>query len=127
MGSSAISVHICQRKMVQNNLSLDCFKLNLQWRLPSHSQAVLPAQNLVLDKIEHLDDRFLVDVHVQPAARCPECGKGSGSRRITYLPRLKDPPWQGCALELRLKSWRLQCRIQACVRTIFPLPIPPLA
>jgi transposase len=94
---------------------------------PSHSQAVLPAQNLVLDKIEHLDDRFLVDVHVQQSARCPECGKVSRSRHSTYLRRLKDLPWQGCAVELRLKARRLRCRNPACARKIFAEPIPEVA
>jgi hypothetical protein len=94
---------------------------------PSHSQAVLPAQNLVLDKIEHLDDRFLVHVHVQQAARCPECGKVSRSGHSTYLRRLKDLPWQGCAVELRLKARRLRCRNQACARKIFAEPIPEVA
>jgi transposase len=94
---------------------------------PSHSQAVLPAQNLVLDKIEHLDDRFLVHVHVQQAARCPECGKVSGSRHSMYFRRLKDLPWQGCAVELRLKARRFRCRNQGCARKIFAEPIPEVA
>ena len=34
MGSSALSVQIRQAKMIQNNSSLYCFKLNLQWQLP---------------------------------------------------------------------------------------------
>lgn len=91
---------------------------------PSHSQAVLPAQNLVLDKIERVDGRFLVDVHVRQAAHCPACGKRSRSRHSAYLRHLKDLPWQGCAVELRLKIRRFRCRNRACVRKIFAEPIP---
>ena len=94
---------------------------------PSHSQAVLPAQNLVLDRIEHVDGRFLVDVHVQQPAYCPACGKLSRSRHSAYLRRLKDLPWQGCAVELRLKARRFRCRNRACDRKIFAEPIPEVA
>ncbi len=94
---------------------------------PSHSQAVLPAQNLVLDKIEHVDDRFLVDVHVQQTAHCPACGKLSQSRHSAYIRRLKDLPWQGFAVELRLKTRRFRCRNQACTRKIFAEPLPEVA
>jgi transposase len=94
---------------------------------PSHSQTVLPAQDLVLDKIERVDGRFLVDVHVRQAARCPACGKLSRSRHSTYFRRLKDLPWQGCAVELRLKARRFRCRNRACARKIFAEPIPEVA
>ena len=94
---------------------------------PSHSQAVLPAQDLVLDKIERVDGRFLVDVHVRQAARCPACGKLSRSRHSTYFRRLKDLPWQGCAVELRLKIRRFRCRNRGCARKIFAEPIPEIA
>jgi transposase len=94
---------------------------------PSHSQTVLPTQNLILDKIEHVDGRFLVDVHVQQAARCPVCGNLSRSRHSAYLRRLKDLPWQGCAVELRLKARRFRCRNRACARKIFAEPIPEVA
>lgn len=94
---------------------------------PSHSQAVLPGQKLVLDKIERVDDRFLVDVHVQQASHCPACGRLSGSRHSAYVRRLKDLPWQGCAVELRLKIRRFRCRNRACARKIFAEPIPEVA
>ena len=94
---------------------------------PSHSQAVLPAQKLVLDKIQRVDGRFLVDVHVRQASRCPACRKLSRSRHSAYLRRLKDLPWQGCAVELRLKIRRFRCRNRACARKIFAEPIPEVA
>lgn len=95
---------------------------------PSHSQAMWPAaQNLVLDRIENVDDRFLVDVHVQQTARCPACGKSSQSRHTAYVRRLKDLPWQGSAVELRLKTRRFRCRNQACTRKIFAELLPEVA
>jgi transposase len=94
---------------------------------PSHSQAVLPAQKLVLDKIERVDGRFVVDVHVRQASRCPACGKLSRSRHSAYLRHLKDLPWQGCAVELRLTIRRFRCRNRGCARKIFAEPIPEIA
>jgi transposase len=94
---------------------------------PSHSQAVLPAQKLVLDQIERVDGRFLLDVHVQQAAHCPACGKSSRSRHSSYIRRLKDLPWQGCAVELRLKVRRFRCRNGTCGRKIFAESTPEVA
>jgi transposase len=94
---------------------------------PSHSQAVLPGPALVLDSIERVDGRFLQNVHVQPLPRCPACGKLSRSRHSTYLRRLRDLPWQGCEVELRLKAQRFRCRNRACTRKIFAAPIPEVA
>jgi transposase len=94
---------------------------------PSHSQTVLPAQNLVLDRIEHVGSRFLVDVHIQQPARCPACGWLSQSRHSAYVRRLKDLPWQGLAVELRLKTRRFRCRNRACTRKIFAEPLPEVA
>jgi hypothetical protein len=128
MGSSALSVQIRQAKNGTEQFVIRLFYAQLAMAPPpSRSQAVLPAQNLVLDKIERLDDRFRVDVHVQQVARCPECGKVSRSRHRTYLRWLKDLPWQGCAVELRLKVPRLRCRNPAFARKIFAEPIPKVA
>jgi transposase len=94
---------------------------------PSHSQAVLPGPALLLDSIERVNDRFLLNVHIQQFPRCPACGKLSRSRHSTYLRRLRDLPWQGCEVELRLKARRFRCRNQACSRKIFAEPIPEVA
>jgi transposase len=94
---------------------------------PSHSQAVLPGPALVLDSIERVDGRFLLNVHIQQFPRCPACGRHSRSRHSTYLRRLRDLPWQGCEVELRLKVRRFRCRNRACPRKIFAEPIPEVA
>ena len=94
---------------------------------PSHSQTALPSENLILDKIERVDDRFLLYAHVQSRARCPTCGKISRSRHSEYERRLQDLPWQGCAVELRLKVRRFRCRNPACSRRIFTEPLPAVA
>src|SRR5580658_5737995 len=94
---------------------------------PSHSQAVLPAENLILDKIERMDDRFLLCAHVQQRVCCPACGHASRSRHSGYERRLQDLPWQGCAVELRLKMRRFRCRNPACARKVFAEPVPEVA
>ena len=94
---------------------------------PSHSQTVLPADSLILDKIERIDDRFQLYAHVQQKVCCPACDQVSRSRHSEYERRLQDLPWQGCAVELRLKVRRFRCHNPACVRKIFAEPIPQVA
>jgi transposase len=94
---------------------------------PSHSQTVLPAHNLILDKVERTVDRFRLHVHVQQQVRCPACDQASRRRHSVYLRSLKDLPWQGCAVELRLKVRRFRCHNAACARKIFAEPIPEVA
>jgi len=81
----------------------------------------------VLDSIERVDGRFLLNVHAQQFPRCPACGKLSRSRHSTYVRRLRDLPWQGCEVELRLKARRSRCRNRACTRKIFAEPLPEVA
>jgi transposase len=94
---------------------------------PSHSQTVLPADNLILDKIERMNDRFLLHAHIRQSVRCPACNRMSRSRHSTYQRRLQDLPWQGCAVELRLEVRRFRCRNPACARKIFAEPLPAVA
>jgi transposase len=94
---------------------------------PSHSQAVLPSPAVVLDSIERVDGRFLLNVHIQQLPRCPACGRHSRSRHSTYLRRLRDLPWQGCEVELRLKARRFRCRNRTGTRKIFAEPMPEVA
>lgn len=94
---------------------------------PSHSQTVLPASNLILDKIERLDDRFRLFAHAEQMVRCPICDQVSRCRHSEYERRLQDLPWQGFAVELRLKVRRFRCRNPACSRKIFAEPLPAVA
>ena len=94
---------------------------------PSHSQTVLPSENLILDKIERVHDSFVLHAHVHQKVRCPACGQVSRSRHSEYERRPQDLPWQGCAVEMRLKVRRFRCRNPCCVRKIFAEPIPKTA
>src|ERR1700680_4365137 len=94
---------------------------------PSHSQTVLPSGKLILDKIERVNDRFLVYAHLRQGVRCPACNRISRSRHSQYQRRLQDLPWQGCAVELRLKIRRFRCRNPVCTRKVFAEPLPQIA
>lgn len=94
---------------------------------PSHSQTVLPSDSLILDKIERTDDRFVLHAHIQQKVHCPGCNRESRYRHSEYERRLQDLPWQGCAVELRLKVRRFRCRNPACIRKVFAEPIPEVA
>lgn len=94
---------------------------------PSHSQTVLPANNVVLEKVERVDDCFLLYAHIRQPVRCPGCNHISRSRHSEYERRLQDLPWQGCSVELRLKLRRFRCRNPGCARKVFAEPVPEVA
>src|ERR1700728_3522002 len=94
---------------------------------PSHSQAVFPCPSLILDSVERVGGRFLLTFHIQGFPRCPVCSKTSRSRHSTYQRRLKDLPWQGCEVEIRLKARRFRCRNRECARKVFAEPMPEVA
>lgn len=87
---------------------------------PSHSQSVLPGRNtLVLESIDRCQARFILWARVDQSASCPECGAPSRSVHSHYWRKLQDLPWQGKAVELRLKVRRFRCRNRLCSKGIF--------
>src|SRR4051794_13104324 len=92
---------------------------------PSHSQSVLPGRNtLILESVDRSEGRFILCARVHQPNSCPECGTHSRSVHSHYFRRLQDLPWQGTAVELRLKVRRFRCRNQLCSENIFTERIP---
>lgn len=86
----------------------------------SHSQSVLPnPRSLVLESIEQGEDQFQLSVRIEQVPCCPECGRPSRSRHSSYLRRLQDLPWQGLAVQMRLRVRRFRCRNPGCLRQVF--------
>lgn len=88
----------------------------------------LPApRHLLLEGVDQLEDVVVVRVGSQQAPRCPACT----SSRVTYHSRydrhLRDLPWQGRRVQLRLRTRRFRCRNDACQRKIFAECLPGVA
>ena len=95
---------------------------------PSHSQSVLPnPQVLILDGIQLDSDGFALDVRSQRAPECPDCGKRSRSFHSSYWRWLRDLPWQGQSVRLRIRARRFRCRNPSCARKIFVERFPNVA
>ena len=87
---------------------------------PSHAQSVLPdPKALVLDRIERVENRFILSVHGRQAPRCPRCSRVSSSPHSSYVRNVQDLPWQGLAVQIRLKVRRFRCRNRNCGQKIF--------
>jgi len=94
---------------------------------PGHVQALLPDPvALKLKSIQHQDkDRILIVVAAaNDSACCPNCGHRSRSIHSRYARALKDLPWQGSAVRIRLEVRRFRCGVQECGRATFTEPLP---
>jgi transposase len=104
------------------------FWIYLAMAPPSHSQSVLPnPQALVLNRVEQNEAGFVLEVSSSQLPRCPNCGKRSRSFHSRYVRCLKDLPWQGQPVRLRVKARRFRCRNPNCDRRIFVERLPQIA
>jgi transposase len=96
---------------------------------PSHLQELL-ADSAVLSVESVQSDEGHVSIRVRTRgsmARCPVCARISRSVHSRYIRHLKDLPWQGAAVEIRVQARRFRCRNSACGRKIFAERIPTVA
>lgn len=94
---------------------------------PSHVQALLPdPRSLVLQSVEQLAGGGvrIVAVANTSAAYCPDCRHASYSIHSRYWRVLRDLPWQGSTVELRLDVRRFRCRVSDCPRITFAEALP---
>lgn len=95
--------------------------------LPSHVQALLPGTScLKLNFVEQQDSgRVLITAGAfASAAYCPACHHASDSLHSRYSRFLRDLPWQGATVELRLNVRRFRCRSKDCPRVTFAESLP---
>ena len=94
---------------------------------PSHVQALLPDTSvLTLNSVKHQDDGqvLIMAAASGSVAYCPACHHASHSLHSRYARVLRDLPWQGSTVELRLEVRRFRCRIPDCPRVTFAEVLP---
>jgi transposase len=94
---------------------------------PSHVQALLPDPScLKLNSVQYQDNgRVLITAAAfSSAAYCPACHHVSHSLHSRYSRVLRDLPWQGSTVQLRLDVRRFRCRIRDCPRLTFAETLP---
>lgn len=94
--------------------------------LPSHLQALLPdAHNLRLEHVEDAKNLISIVVSSVPdSAACPVCGHTSMRIHSRYERTLRDLPWHGRIVRIRLRCRRFHCRSPNCSRKIFAERVP---
>ncbi len=94
---------------------------------PSHVQALLPDPTcLKLNSVQHQDNGqiLIMAAASSSAAYCPDCQHASYSLHSRYSRTLRDLPWQGSTVELRLHVRRFRCRSPECSRVTFSERLP---
>jgi hypothetical protein len=94
--------------------------------LPGHLQALLPAPSeLRLERLEPACNVILIVVQaVAQSAACPSCRVVSTRIHSRYERTLRDLPWHGATVRLRLVARRFHCRAPDCSRKIFTERLP---
>jgi transposase len=93
-------------------------------------QALLPDPiTLKLRSVKQEDDGAVLIVVAAKgfAASCPECKCPSRSVHSRYQRALKDLPWQGSTVQLRLEIRRFRCAAMECTRITFAEQLPLVA
>src|SRR4249920_223974 len=86
----------------------------------------VPSQLLVED-IDQQEQMVVIRVSSTQPPRCPTCTSDRVSYHSRYDRRLRDLPWQGRQVQLRLRTRRFRCRNGACRRKIFAECLPDVA
>jgi transposase len=97
---------------------------------PSHVQALLPDPcGLKLNSVVHQDGgRVLIAASAAASfACCPACHHASRALHSRYSRVLRDLPWQGATVELRVDVRRFRCRDDNCPRVTFAETLPIVA
>ena len=94
--------------------------------LPSHLQALLPdASSLRLEHVEHVSNPILIVVSSAPeSARCPICDTLSRRIHSRYERSIRDLPWHGRFVRIKLRCRRFHCQSPTCSRKIFAERLP---
>ena len=94
--------------------------------LPCHLQALLPdPSELGLKQIERIGNLiFIVVATTRLSVSCHVCKTPSSRIHSRYQRVLRDLPWHGAIVRMRLLCWRFYCRSPQCSCRIFTERIP---
>ncbi len=94
--------------------------------LPSHLQSLLPGDScLKLNRVDDGDGRVsIVATALSATAQCPGCHRHSSHVHSRYSRTLRDLPWHGSAVELRIEVRRFRCHTRAGPRQTFVERLP---
>jgi len=94
--------------------------------LPCHLHALLPEPSeLGLKQIERIGNLiFIVVATTRLSVSCPVCKTPSSRIHSRYQRVLRDLPWHGAIVRMRLLCRRFYCRSPECSRRIFTERIP---
>jgi len=93
---------------------------------PSHLQSRLPCDScLKLNRVDDGDGRAsIVATALSTTAQCPGGHRSSSHVHSRYSRTLRDLPWHGSAVELRIEVRRFRCHTRACPRRTFVERLP---
>ena len=78
-------------------------------------RASLPVPDqLLVDGVDYLEEVVVVRGSSTALPRCPVCASSRVSYHSRYERRLRDLPWQGRPVQLRLRTRRFRCRNSTC-------------
>jgi transposase len=84
--------------------------------------------DLKIEEIHHQGNLMMIAAcAVAKAAECPDCGIPSTHVHSRYYRTLRDLPWQGVRVQMRVRARRFYCRTRECQRQIFTERFPMLA
>ena len=84
-----------------------------------HVPPFVPAGLLVQQILPSPDHLTIVVAPREPCATCPTCATPSSHVHSRYDRRLRDLPWQGRQVLLRVQARRFRCLAPACPRLTF--------
>lgn len=93
---------------------------------PSRLQNLLPA-DLRLKRWRYEQENGRISILVVPtseSACCPTCHRSSTRVHSRYSRTLRDLPWQGAVVQLRIELRRFQCRSRDCPRKTYVERLP---
>jgi transposase len=82
-------------------------------------EALPSSRDLLLEGVDQRDGVIIIRVRSTQSPRCPACASLRVSYHSHYDRHVRDLPWQGRPVQLRLQTRRFRCRNDACPRRIF--------
>src|SRR5215472_2425749 len=85
------------------------------------------AEHLVLEGVDEIESGVMVRVRAKETPRCPACSSSQVSYHSCYDRTIRDLPWQGKPVRIRLRARRFRCQNASCGRKIFAERLPEVA